>query len=162
MVKNLGDFNSLYFTICTILIFFSYFLSFSVMSALKKKTIYKDTYTTSVFAVTVFELSDASGDFCGVQSACTALLVQSQVLQYQAAEGRGLMDQSRAARVASLLLLEDVNSKGRVKGKQLQKLHVQPQGGMVIQAVRLWPLFSYQSQTLYRACKFLFCNDFCL
>ena len=42
----------------------------------------------------MFELLDASGDFFVVQSTCTALLVQSHILQYQVAEGRGLVEQS--------------------------------------------------------------------
>lgn len=58
-------------------------------------------------------------------------------LRFHVAEGRGLVEQSRDVRLASLPLLEDIKRRGRVKGKQLQKVHIESQGSMVIKAV--WP-----------------------
>lgn len=72
-----------------------------------------------------------------VQSTLTALLVQSQVLQYWLAEGRGLVEQS--SKTGFSPASEELKKRGRLKGKQLQKVHIQPQGSMVMQAVRLRP-----------------------
>lgn len=65
---------------------------------------------TYVFVITVFEILDASGDSYVVQSTCTTLLLQSQVLQNQVAKERGLVEQSRSVRLFSLLFLEEIKS----------------------------------------------------
>lgn len=106
-----------YFNIFLFFSFFQYNVYIKKKLITYDNVIYKDAWTTSIFAITLFELLGASGDFCAVQSTCTALLVQSQVLQYQAAEESGLVEQSRAVRLASLSFLEEVKKRGRVKGK---------------------------------------------
>lgn len=72
-----------------------------------------------------------------VQSSLAALLVQSRVLQYRLAEGRGLVEQS--SKTGFSPASEELKKRGRLNEKQIQKVHIQPQGSTVMQAVRLRP-----------------------